>query len=94
MKPPAFYMIKKEITEIKRTGIIRMLIAAPIIQMIIFGYVATTDIKHVPAAICIEKPSAQARGLEEKFTNSEYFNVKYVINNPEEIDEVLGKSRA
>ncbi|HPN65452.1 MAG TPA: ABC transporter permease [Candidatus Goldiibacteriota bacterium] len=87
-------MIKKEITEIKRTGIIRMLIAAPIIQMIIFGYVATTDIKHVPAAICIEKPSAQARGLEEKFTNSEYFNVKYVINNPEEIDEVLGKSRA
>lgn len=94
MKHPAFYMIKKEMTEIKRTGIIRMLIVAPIIQMIIFGYVATTDIKHVPAAICIEKPSAQARGLAGKFLNSEYFKVNYVTNNPEEIDEIMGKSRA
>jgi len=94
MKHPVFYMIKKEMTEIKRTGMIKMLIVAPIIQMIIFGYVATTDIKHVSTAICIEKPSAQARGLADKFINSEYFNVKYEVNNPEEIDEILGKSKA
>ncbi|MBN2754659.1 MAG: ABC transporter permease [Candidatus Goldbacteria bacterium] len=94
MKHPVFYMIKKEMTEIKRTGMIKMLIVAPIIQMIIFGYVATTDIKHVSTAICIEKPSAQARGLADKFINSEYFNVKYNINNPEEIDKILGNSKA
>ncbi|HRU38790.1 MAG TPA: ABC transporter permease, partial [Candidatus Goldiibacteriota bacterium] len=91
---PAVHVMKKEITEIVKTGMIRFLVAAPIIQAVIFGYVATTDIKNVPTLICDEDDSRDSRELAGKFMNNSYFTVTRVIHNPSEIEKDIGENRS
>jgi ABC-2 type transport system permease protein len=91
---PVIHVLKKEIIEMRRTNMIRFLIAAPILQAIVFGFVATTDIKNVPTLICDEDNTAMSRELGGKFLNSEYFEITKIMHNPSEIQAELGENRA
>lgn len=91
---PVKHVMKKEFIEMRRSKLIAMLIVAPVVQAIIFGFVATTDILHVPTMICDEDSSAMSRSLTAKFTNSEYFKITMIARNPELIQEELGANRA
>ena len=88
------HVMKKEIIEIQRSGVGRFLIIAPILQAIIFGFVAVTDITHVKTMICDEDSSALSRSLGEKFYNSEYFKVVNYSRTPEDIKPEFGLNRA
>ena len=79
---PVIHVIKKEFIEMRRTRLIAILIVAPILQAIVFGYVATTDITNVPTLICDEDGSAMSRSLTGKFLNSEYFSITAVVRDP------------
>jgi ABC-2 type transport system permease protein len=94
MNKPILSMIKKEFIEIKRSKLIALLIIAPIIQVIIFGYVATTDIKNVKTVICDRDNSSLSRKLSEKFLNSEYFKVVDYVQDEKKIDELISKNKA
>ena len=91
---PVISMIKKEFIEIKRTRLIILLIIAPIIQVIIFGYVATTDIKNVKTIICDRDNSALSRKLTDKFLQSEYFKVVSYTRNEKDIDKFITGNKA
>lgn len=91
---PVKHVMKKEFIEMKKSKLIAILIVAPIIQAIIFGFVATTDILHVPTMICDEDGSAMSRKLTDKFLNSEYFNITMVTRDPKAIQGELGANRA
>ena len=91
---PVGHMMKKEFIEMRRSKLVIMLIIAPIIQAIVFGYVATTDITHVPTMICDEDSSSQSRALSDKFLNSEYFDIVDLTRNPQTIQGELGSNRA
>lgn len=91
---PAIHVLKKEIIEMRRTNMIRFLVIAPVIQAIVFGFVATTDIKNVPTLICDEDNSAISRELAGKFVNNGYFKVTRVTHNPSEIEKELGENKA
>jgi len=93
-KHPIFYIIKKEFLELKRSELLRILIVAPIVQMIIFGYVATTDIKNVKTVICDEDRTLVSRELAAKFINSEYFSVVKETPDQNEIDTQFAKGKA
>jgi len=94
MNIPILSMIKKEFIEMKRTQIIKLLIIAPILQAIIFGYVATTDIKNVKTIICDEDNTSISRSLIDKFKNSEYFKVVSICYEDKLIDEYFRKNKA
>jgi len=94
MNNPIFYMIKKEFIEIKRSKLIGLLIIAPIIQVIIFGYVATTDIKNVKTILCDMDNSTESKKLCDKFLNTEYFKIVDKIKNPNEIDKFILQNKA
>ncbi len=94
MNNPVISMMKKEFIEIKRSGLIRLLVFAPILQVIIFGYVATTDIKHVSTIVCDEDVTAHSRALTGKFVNTRYFDVNYYTNGPGEIQKTLDTNKA
>ncbi|HEX7319160.1 MAG TPA: ABC transporter permease [bacterium] len=66
--------IKKELTQTLRDTRMRfVLFAAPLIQLIIFGYVATTDVKNIAFhAVDFDRTSA-SRTLVSAFTASGYF---------------------
>ncbi len=93
-KHPVMYIIKKEFLELKRSGLLRVLIIAPVIQMIIFGYVATTDIKNVKTLICDGDNTEISRKLADKFTHSEYFRVVEIATEQKMIDEALKSGKA
>lgn len=82
---PIMHMFRKELIEIRRSGLIGLLFVAPLFQVIIFGYVATTDIKNVKTLICDEDNSALSRALSQKFANSEYFSITRFARSPDAI---------
>ncbi len=94
MNKPILAIIKKEFIEIKRSHLIALLIISPILQVIVFGYVATTDIKNVKTVICDRDNSELSRKLTGKFLNSEYFKVVAYTRNEKDIDEFIKSNKA
>lgn len=71
------HMLIKEFIQVfrdKRTRFV--LFGPPIIQMLIFGYAATLQIKHVPTAIVDYDNTLASRDLISRFEASEYFAVR------------------
>ena len=67
----------------KRTRII--LIVPPIVQMLIFGYAATYEIRHVPTVVLDLDHSQESRELISRFTSSPYFNVERQLTESRQI---------
>ncbi|TLD42581.1 MAG: ABC transport system, permease component YbhR [Candidatus Jettenia ecosi] len=76
------HMLMKEFIQIfrdpKMKGIIFL---TPIIQVLIFGYAVTTDVKHVATAVYDLDNSVASRELVSRFVKSGYFDVVEYINN-------------
>lgn len=53
--------------------LVRVLIIAPILQLILFGYAATTDIRDVPVVIADDSRSAESRWVSRRVEASSYF---------------------
>lgn len=86
---PLAAVFKKEMIEIVRGRLLPMLLVAPLAQVVIFGYVATTDIKHVETMIVDEDGSAKSRALTERFRHTEYFDVVAFSRTPALIQPAL-----
>ena len=83
----------KEFKQIMRDRRMKIVIfISPIIQIIIFGYAANTDIQHTPIAIYDLDNTKQSREVIRRFTYSQYFDADYYINTEEEQDYLINKS--
>lgn len=83
-------MLIKEFIQVfrdKRTRFV--LIAPPIIQMLIFGYAATYEIRHVPTVVLDLDHSQESRELISRFTSSKYFDVQHQLTDHRQIDEMI-----
>jgi ABC-2 type transport system permease protein len=69
-----------------------MIFVAPLIQTIIFGYAATTDVNHVPTAIYDLDNTKQSRDLIRAFTSSGHFTVRRYIYNDRHQRELIDES--
>jgi ABC-2 type transport system permease protein len=81
-------MIIKEFIQVlrdKRTRFI--LIVPPIVQMLVFGYAATFEIRHVATVVVDYDHSQESRDLVSRFTSSPYFDV---IAQPERSADLTG----
>ncbi len=88
-------LLTKEIRQMRRNPIlIRMLLVAPIIQLVLFGYATTTDVKNVPIVICDESHSPEGRTLTDKIHVSPYFLLRGHVSDPREIKPLLDSGRA
>jgi len=70
-------MVIKEFIQVfrdKRTRFV--LFGPPIIQMLIFGYAATFEIRHVPTVVLDQDHSQESRELISRFSSSPYFDVR------------------
>ncbi len=66
----------------------------PVIQVLVFGYAATFDLKHVPYAIYNEDPSAVSRELEAGFRGSPNFKEVARIGHNGEIAPLIDRRDA
>jgi ABC-2 type transport system permease protein len=84
----------KEFIQIFRDIRIRaMVFAMPVVQVIIFGYAVTTDVKHVSTAIYDQDESVQSREVVDRLIKSGYFEVGAVIKDESQIRELLDHGR-
>jgi len=69
-------VILKELRQMRRNPVlIRVLIVAPILQVMIFGYAATTDVKHVPVVVCDQSMSRESRAIVQSIRASFYLDL-------------------
>jgi len=77
-----FHLIKKEFIQVLREKrLLGIIVIAPILQLIIFGYVATTDVKNINMAVFDQSRTLYSRQFVSEFRNSGYFNVKYYVSD-------------
>ena len=71
----------------KRTRFI--LIGPPIIQMMVFGYAANYEIRHVPTVVLDLDHSQESRELISRFTSSPYFDVQRQLTDSRQLGDVI-----
>jgi ABC-2 type transport system permease protein len=89
------HIIKKEFIQVRRDPrMLSIIMVAPLFQLIIFGYAATTDIKHVSTAVLDNDRSRQSRDLIARFVNSGYFDLDHYVSRPQDIPPLLDSGEA
>src|SRR5208283_2627963 len=76
----------------KRTRFI--LIGPPIIQMMVFGYAATYEIRHVPTVVLDLDHSQESRELISRFTSSPYFDVQRQLTDSHQLGDLIERGDA
>lgn len=85
-------MLIKEFLQVFRDKRSRfLLIVPPIVQMLIFGYAATFEIRHVPIAILDLDHSQESRELVARFTASRTFTVRARLEHHRQIAELIDR---
>ncbi|TLY29330.1 MAG: ABC transporter permease [Ignavibacteria bacterium] len=80
-------IVKKEFYQIRQDKrMMTVSILAPIMQVLLLGYAATTDIKNSNLAVCDMDKSAESRALIRQFTNTTYFIERYEVGVPGDVD--------
>ncbi|HYU80706.1 MAG TPA: ABC transporter permease [Vicinamibacterales bacterium] len=89
------HLMRKEILELRQDPrLLQIVILAPIIQLTVLGYAATTDVKDIPVVVVDADRSARSRGLITRFEASDNFAVVGVLGSTNEIDPWLEQGRA
>lgn len=83
----------KEVKQMLRDPKLKLILfVVPVIQVLVFGYAATTDIKDISTAVYDLDNTPQSREVIREFTYSKYFNVRYNIDSSDEAKALIDKS--
>jgi len=89
------HLMRKEILELRQDPrLFGVVILAPIIQLNVLGYAATTDVKDVPIAIVDADRSTASRDLIHRFEASSNFKIVAMPGSTSEIDRHLDRGEA
>jgi ABC-2 type transport system permease protein len=89
------FLVRKEFQELRRNPrLFGLVVVAPILQLTLLGYAATTDVRDVPMAVADGDRSAASRELIARFEASPYFSVVRTVSTTREIEPFLESGRA
>lgn len=89
------HVIRKEFLELRQDPrLFSIVIIAPIVQLAMLGYAATTDVRNVPMLVVDQDASSESRDLISRFEASGNFVVIDRMTSSERIDEYLDSGRA
>jgi ABC-2 type transport system permease protein len=73
-------IIRKEFIQIQRDPrTLLIIIVMPVLQLILLGYAATTDVKNIPLAVWDQSRTTQSRALVDAFRAADYFTINYSV---------------
>lgn len=88
-------LIKKELLQTLRDARMRIVILGmPIIQIIIFGFAISTDVKNFPIAVCDEDRTIASREIISVLSRGEYFTIKNHLSSCRNAEKELYYNRA
>jgi ABC-2 type transport system permease protein len=86
-------MLIKELIQLFRDPKSRFALFAPVlVQMMVFGYAATFEIRHIPTAVLDYDNSYESRDLLARFQASRYFAVRYRVHNQAAVRRLIDSS--
>lgn len=89
-----FYLVKKEFIEIfRQKELLPLLFIAPLLQIIVLGYVVKTDIEHIPVEIVNLSKNTRAEHIITRIRHTPLFNVKGVYYRNRDNVDVLKKGQ-
>jgi ABC-2 type transport system permease protein len=89
------HMMWKELLELRQDPrTFPLIFVAPIIQLTVLGYAATTDVNNVPTVVVDRDHSDASRELISRFAFSRYFTIVGVLDSTDQIDDFLYEGRA
>jgi ABC-2 type transport system permease protein len=87
-------MVKKEMKQLVRDPKARPIIfVSPIVQMILLGYAATTDVKDISTMVVDHDNTAESRGLVEAFKTTDYFIITKHSEKDADVVAALAKGQ-
>jgi ABC-2 type transport system permease protein len=88
-------MMIKEFTQIFRDPRMRsMVLVVPLVQILIFGYAVTTDVRHVPLGVYDLANGPASRELVARFVQSGYFDVVGYVSTDRAARDLIDRGRA
>ena len=88
------HLFIKELIQTLRDKRMRItLIVPPIFQLIVFGYAANLDVRHIRTAIRDLDRTVVSRDLIHRFGSSDYFDVIFFPGTPEEVEHLMRKGK-
>jgi ABC-2 type transport system permease protein len=89
------HMLIKEFIQIFRDPRMRAVIfVMPIVQVLVFGYAVTTDVKHVRLAVYDLDNTIASRELTAQFVETDYFDLAAHVTNDAEARRLIDRSDA
>jgi len=88
-------MIIKEFRQIWRDPrSLIVLLVFPGLLVLFIGYALNFDVRHIPFAVFDQDKTSQSREFVRAFSNTEYFDFRYPVENYREIDALLDEGKA
>jgi len=88
-------LLVKELLQLKRDPkLLPILFVAPVVQLMILGYAATTDVRRVELAVCDLDRTQASRQLVDAFTSSTYFRLVASVDDQRAFDPLLESGAA
>lgn len=88
-------MVIKEFLQTFRDPRMRgIILVAPVVQLLLFGYAVSTDVRSVPLAVRDDDRSVASRELVSEFVQSEYFTLAGYFRDDAEAARLLDREEA
>jgi len=89
------FLVWKELLELKSDPrLFGIVIIAPLMQLFMLGYAATTDVRDVPMVVADADRTAASRELIERFSASRNFTIVAIVPGVNGIDPYIERGRA
>ncbi|GAB4387667.1 MAG: ABC transporter permease [Thermodesulfovibrionales bacterium] len=85
-------MVIKEFIQVFRDPRMKAIVfITPILQLLLFGYAVTTDVRDISTAFYDLDKSPESRELARRLESSGYFDLRYRPGSPEEVTRLLDR---
>ena len=89
------HVVRKEFLELRQDPrLFGLVIIAPIMQLVMLGYAASTDVRNVPMVVVDQDRSTESRALISRFDASQSFIVVDTLSSPAGVNAYLDGGRA
>lgn len=76
LRSPLFYLTKKEFIQLFRDKrLVFLLFFYPVLQLLIFGYVFQTEVKHISMGVLDRSKTSESRALVNAFKSAGYLEI-------------------
>jgi len=83
-------LVRKEFIQLFRDKKNRpLLIGAPLLQLFVFGYVVSTDVRDIRVALFDQSRSRESRMLIDAFDGNRTFRITHYARHPKDLERIL-----